>query len=755
MTMLLSKIWRLLNKEMNKLITILLSLIATWNCSAAPDTLFPTAENRGFNSAPFEKSSLGQLEILPADAAFAFSSQIKTTTPSMLVLHWEMPQGYYLYSNKFQFVLNGEQLNDIQLPPPTNVKDDTKYGKSEVYEGTLEIKLPLQELPIGDASKLEITYQGCADNRLCYPEITKTVDLPKIAAPIIQAAPYKASLAEPEFLKADEAFIFSAELTESSDLKLSWKIADGYYLYREKLQFSLTEGGELATAQYPPSILKEDPVFGSIQIYKQPLLEIIVPLKNKSLDSVTLSVKYQGCAFAGLCYPPTTKVLELSKGANNINLSEQDRLAKLLANANVFYTLLIFFGLGLLLSLTPCVFPMIPILSGIIVGQGKNITTYKAFWISLIYVIAMAMTYAIFGVLTALIGGNLSAAFQTPWVLISFSLVFVLLSFSMFGFYKLELPSSLQTKLATISQNQQGGTLIGVAIMGILSALIVGPCVAAPLLGALIYISKTGDTLLGGLALFSMGMGMGAPLILVGMSAGHWLPKAGHWMESVKTIFGIMLLAVAIWMLERIIPAQATMLLWASLLIISAVYMGVLDNLSSASGWSKFWKGLGVIFFIYGILLIIGAASGNTNPLQPLLSHSLPQMQQTQTVQNSQEFKPIKGIKGLEGELAAAKAENKPVMLDFTAKWCASCKEMDAFTFADAGVQALLRDFIILRADVTANDEQDKALNKRFQIFGPPMVLFFDSKGQEQQNKRVVGFMPAEEFRQHLKKVIQ
>jgi len=286
--------------------------------------------------------------------------------------------------------------------------------------------------------------------------------------------------------------------------------------------------------------------------------------------------------------------------------------------------------------------------------------------------------------------------------------------------------------------------------------LIVGPCVAAPLLGALIYISQTGDALIGGLALFSMGMGMGSPLIIVGMSAGHWLPKAGNWMESVKIAFGIMLLAVAIWMLDRIIPAQATMVLWASLLIISAVYMGVLDNLQAGvSGWHKFWKGIGVLFFIYGILLMIGAASGNLNPLQPLASKQLPQMQPAQPVQKSQQFKPIKGIKGLERELAAAKAEHKPVMLDFSAEWCVSCKEMDSFTFADAGVQTLLSNFVLLRADVTANDEQDKALNKRFQIFGPPMVLFFDSQGKEQQDKRVVGFMPAEEFRQHLTKVIK
>ncbi len=735
-----------------KIITILLFLIVTWNCNVIADSFFST-ENNG----------LGGLKILPADVAFAFSSQIEATSPTnrLLLLHWKMPEGYYLYRDKFKFVLKEHgQLSDIQLPPPTTIiKDDFKSGQSEVYKGTLEIKLPLQELPIGDASTLEITYQGCAENRLCYPAITKTVDLPPLLP-----TPDKLGSKTHKFLKADEAFrLKSAKFTESSDLILTWQIAKGYYLYKNKFIFSLKDGGELATPQFPPSLLKKDPVFGNVQIYQQPLLEIIVPIKNKELNSVTLSVSYQGCAFAGLCYPPTTKVLKLNKVNTelnaNSNLSEQDRLAKLLASANVFYTILIFFGLGFLLSLTPCIFPMIPILSSIIVGQGKEVTTYKAFWISLTYVVAMALTYAIVGALTALLGENLSAAFQTPSVLVSFSLIFVLLSFSMFGFYKLELPSSLQTKLATISHRQQGGTLIGVAIMGMLSALIVGPCVAAPLLGALIYISQTGDALLGGLALFSMGMGMGVPLIIVGMSAGHWLPKAGNWMESVKNVFGVMLLAVAIWMLQRIIPIQATMLLWASLLIISAVYLGVLDNLPvGISGWHKFWKGLGVIFFIYGILLIIGAASGNLNPLQPLYK-PLPKTQPVQTTQNqsseSQQFKPIKGIKGLERELAAAKAANKPVMLDFSAEWCVSCKEMDSFTFADAGVQTLLKNFIVLRADVTANDEQDKALNKRFQIFGPPMVLFFDRKGKEQPDKRIVGFMPAEEFRQHLKQVLQ
>ena len=563
-----------------------------------------------------------------------------------------------------------------------------------------------------------------------------------------------------EFLKAEEAFVFSAEFSDPSSIIARWKIADGYYLYRDKLQFSLESGGELGTPQLPLSILKHDPMFGDVQIYKQPQLEVIIPIQTVGSNTIDFKVKYQGCAFAGYCYPPTTQVVNLTLSSNKGgDIPEQDRLANLLANANVLYTLMVFFGLGLLLSLTPCVFPMIPILSSLIVGQGKQVTTYKAFIMSVVYVLGMAFTYAIVGALTGLLGENLQATFQNPWILVSFALIFVILSFSMFGFYELQLPSRLQTKVINVSNRQQSGTLIGVAIMGVLSALIVGPCVAAPLVGVLIYIGQTGDAILGALTLFTMSLGMGVPLIIVGISAGHFLPKRGDWMDTVKSVFGVMLLAVAIWMLDRVLPGQVTMLLWASLLIISAVYMGTLDKLDAdTSGWYKLWKGLGVILLVYGVLLIIGAASGNMNPLQPLQnmgknSHFTETGSDEATV--AFQFKAIKGVEGFERELAAAKALNKPVMLDFYADWCVSCKEMELFTLSDPKVQKLLANFVLLQADVTPNDEQDKALYKRFGIFGPPAILFFDTNGQEQKSYRVVGFVTAEKFRQHLKKVIQ
>ncbi len=711
---------------------------------------------------PFEEKKFeGMTQVLPPDIAFIFS--IDAESPTLLVARWQIAEGHYLYRDKIQFSLQGEgRLGQIQFPPG-KIKEDIKYGRVEIYEHQLELKLPIQNTQHLEALTLETTYQGCADKRICYPPIKKTVmvNLPDTATLLPEdnnVLPQQWDDAT-QFLDAEQAFVFSAEWKESNYLMLRWKIAENYYLYQDKFSFSLQKGGKLGTPQWPISILQKDPLFGDIHIYQQPLLEIKVPIQANDLQKVTLSVNYQGCATAGYCYPPINKLIDLQLNTDSQTmLSEQDQLAHLLASANLLYTIMVFFGLGLLLSLTPCVFPMIPILSSIIVGQGKQVTTYKAFIMSSTYVLAMALTYAIVGVLTGLLGENLQAVFQNPWVLSSFALIFVALSFSMFGFYELQLPNTLQTKLTMMSNRQQGGTLIGVGLMGILSALIVGPCVAAPLVGALIYIGQTGDAMLGGFALFSMSLGMGIPLIIIGISAGHFLPKAGNWMESIKAIFGVMLLAVAIWMLERILPGQITLLLWASLFIVSAVYMGALDNLNAGiSGWRKLWKGIGLILLVYGILLMIGAASGHVNPLEPLKNFKLGYQTHTETASkalSSSQFKLIKGISGLEQELAVASAQNKPVMLDFYADWCISCKEMEHFTFNEAEVKETLTHFVLLKADVTPNDEQDKALYKHFGIFGPPAILFFDTHQQEQQAYRVVGFMPANEFQQHLKTVL-
>ncbi len=564
------------------------------------------------------------------------------------------------------------------------------------------------------------------------------------------------------FLTPDKAFIFSAEVKDPHTISARWDVADGYYLYREKFSFTLKESTDvtLGTAQYPPGKTKVDESFGEMEVYYHGVtLTLPVTRTSTAATPLTLIAKFQGCADAGFCYPPMKQEIMLTlpaietlapQPATTENpsqpfTSEQDQFSQYLSSGNLLVILAAFFGVGLALTFTPCVFPMIPILSNIIVGQGREITTRKAFILSLTYVLAMASTYTIIGVIAALSGANLQAAFQNPWILSLFSLLFVALAFSMFGFYELQLPQRLQSRLAELSNRQQGGTLIGVAIMGFLSALIVGPCVTAPLIGALIYISQSGDALLGGSALFALSMGMGTPLLIIGTSAGKLLPRAGSWMEGVKKVFGVMMLGVAIWLLERILPAAGSLLLWATLFIVSAIYMGALERLSStASGWQKLSKGIGVVILIYGTIALFGSISGGRDILHPMA----PVLLGKTSAENELHFTQIKGLKGL--NQALKEANGKTVMLDFYADWCISCIEMERETFSALGVQQQLKDVILLQSDVTANDAEDQALMQQFGLFGPPSILFFDANGEELKRYRLVGFMNATDFEAHV-----
>lgn len=586
-----------------------------------------------------------------------------------------------------------------------------------------------------------------------------------------------------EPLHPDKAFVFSSEDPDEESIQLDWQIADEHYLYRNKFKFKLIDEKNLSigTPDLPAGEIKEDQFFGTLEVYHGDK-SINLPLKriNNDAASGTLRVMYQGCAERGICYPPISKKVPIALPAiissasareitpeppptsavnattPNAAQSEQDQIAASLGSGNLILTLISFFGFGLLLAFTPCIFPMIPILSGIIVGQGDNITTRRAFTMSLVYVLAMALTYTFAGVMAGLFGENLQAAFQNPWILGTFSLVFVILALSMFGFYDLQMPSSIQGKLAEASNRQKGGSLTGVAIMGLLSALIVGPCVAAPLAGALIYIGQTGDAMLGGLALFALSMGMGMPLLAIGTSAGKLLPHAGGWMDAVKSIFGVLLLAVAVWMLERIIPSPVTMMLWAALLIVPAIYMGALEPLPSpSSGWKKLWKGSGLLMLVYGIMLMIGAGSGSGDPLQPLKNITTGGGDSAATQQEHLAFQQIKGIDGLETALARAVDNNQPVFLDFYADWCISCKEFESLTFSDPDVQRALSSAMLLQADVTPNDEQDQALMKKLGIFGPPALLFFNRDGNEVTSARLVQFMEAESFAKHVRNAFQ
>ncbi len=590
-----------------------------------------------------------------------------------------------------------------------------------------------------------------------------------------------------EPLRPEQAFFFTVDVVDESTLRAKWDITEGYYLYKDKFKFKIIDAGgiEITQVSFPkPGELKHDEYFGEMEVYYgQAVVDLTVSRSHDQAIEFTLEAKSQGCADSGFCYPPQTELMPMAlpavgneKGAapfssntlTNISsaeplkstpavvVSEQDRIVSSLGDDSFFWTILTFFGFGLLLALTPCVFPMIPILSSLIVGQGEKINTRKAFMLSLIYVLAMAATYAVAGMIAGLFGANVQIMFQNPWVIATFSVIFILLALSMFGFYELQLPASLQSKLTAHSNKQSSGTWMGAGVMGVLSALIVGPCVAAPLAGALIYIGQSGDALLGGMALFVMALGMGTPLLVIGTTAGKWLPESGGWMNAVKAVFGVLLLAVAIWMLERIIPEPATLMLWAVLLIISAIYMGALEQLpTEKTGWRTLWKGSGLVMLLYGVLLMLGAASGGKDPLQPLKSLSLSSSSATiSTAPGHLAFTSIKGLAGLEQKMQLAKAQGQPVMLDFYADWCISCKTMERNVFSDPSVMQMLSGMMVLQSDVTENDELDKALLEQFELIGPPSILFFDENGDELRGYRIVGEMSLDEFQTHLSKVL-
>ncbi|EGV16653.1 protein-disulfide reductase DsbD [Thiocapsa marina] len=759
-------------------------------------------------------NALAEDDFLMPDQAFRISGE--ADGPDAVRVRWEIADGYYMYQSKFGFQTDtvGISTGGPQMPA-AQTKEDEFFGKVQVYRDSVEIRVPVtRSTGAGNFLTLEATSQGCADAGLCYPPHRQRLllELPEMAAatPVAAETPSPAAPerqspiqgeqsakalagfgqslglgADDDILPAEEAFLFSAEVAGPDRLQLTWDVAEGTYLYSHMLELTLEDGSEVAIGPFerPAGDIKKDSILpdgsvGDVEVYHD-RVDLTLPLLRGSSEptEVTLIAKYQGCAEIGICYPPQTQQVTLSLPEALVTaalptaaaaattadappasapsdaddtVSEQDRIASVLANSGVWVVIAAFFGFGLLLAFTPCVFPMIPILSGIIAGQGPNITTRKAFTLSLVYVLAMALTYTVVGVLAGLFGANLQAAFQNPWVLTSFALIFVLLALSMFGFYDLQLPSSFQSKLAEISNKQEGGTLLGVAIMGLLSALIVGPCVAPPLFGALIYISQTGDAVLGGIALFALSMGMGAPLIAIGTSAGKLLPRAGGWMDAVKAVFGVALLGVAIFMLERILPAAVAMLLWGLLLICSAVYMGALTQLpQGASGWSKLWKGLGVFLLIYGALMLLGAAAGGKDTIQPLrgLAVGGGGGAAAEAV-----FTPVKTLEDLEREVGKAGALGKPVMLDFYADWCVTCKELERYTFSDPAVIAEMGRFVLLKADVTANDADDQALMKHFGIIGPPAILYFDTAGQELKNYRLVGFKPADAFVEHLRR---
>jgi thiol:disulfide interchange protein DsbD len=558
---------------------------------------------------------------------------------------------------------------------------------------------------------------------------------------------------KPKFLPPDQAFKLEVRPLDQRTLIASFNITPGYYLYRDKTTFSLGESPATITqVSLPEGEIKNDPNFGMMQVFHNSFqAEIALQGVDPKLPLV-LNASYQGCSDDGLCYPPIemTLTLDLVTTASNPAPAvappaedENSQIARLFKDGNFWLIVASFFGFGLLLSLTPCVFPMIPILSGIIVGRGHQITHAHAFLLSLAYVLGMAITYAVAGVAAGYSGELISNTLQTPWALGGFAAIFVVLSLSMFGLYELQLPAALQSRLTDTSNKLHGGHLTGVFAMGALSAIIMGPCVAAPLAGALLYISQTHDAVLGGSALFVMGLGMGVPLLIIGTSAGTLLPKAGPWMESVKRFFGVLMLALAIWIVSPVIPLAAQMLAWAALLIFCAIHLHALDPLpANARGLKKLGKALGILALLLGVAYLIGALSGARDILRPL--GTLQNASGAAAPAELSRFERVKGLAALEARVA--QAQGKVVMLDFYADWCISCKEMERFTFSDPAIQPRMRKAVLLQADVTANDADDKALLQRFQLFGPPAILFFDEQGREQADLRVIGYQDTQQF---------
>ena len=724
--------------------------------------------------------SYAEEALLPADEAFAFKAKVANDE---IQLKWDIAPGYYLYKEKIKITSDYSKQLGVAKFPKAKIKNDEFFGKVGTYRNNVVVSIPV--LP-GDAKSilLNITFQGCADLGVCYPPITKSValDISNIhPASVMQdalnifdkvkttakSAVEKVVPISDEPLQADKAFKFSVKAKDANTLIATWDIHKEYYLYHDKF-FIDVKGAEFGEITFPKGKIKDDPLFGKVQIHKGKL-SVELPLTNIESQTINFTAKYQGCWTGGICYPPQEKNVDITlpiqgevssnqvkktpeqsenTSVNNTTeeLNETDKIASLLKQDNILWVLASFFGFGLLLSLTPCVFPMIPILSGIIVGQ-KNVTTRKALIMSIVFVLAMSVTYSIAGVLAGYFGENLQVLFQTPWVLALFSLIFVALAFSMFGYYEIQLPSSLQTKITNISNKQEGGHLIGVVIMGFLSALIVGPCVAPPLAGALIYIGQTGDAALGGLSLFVMSLGMGVPLIIIGAGVSK-LPRAGVWMDNIKYIFGILMLAVAIWLISRVISEMAALILWALLFSISPIAMGVLNKLNNTPGaWARIFKAIGLLVLGYGILLWGLVARGGGDMLAPLSGWGVSQQLEAVHVK----FEKITTTTELDQYLAKAKNNNQIVMLDFYADWCISCKELEKFVFSDSQVVSEMKNSIALQADVTANNANDKALMERFNIIGPPAILFFKD-GKEIKNARIVGEINAQGFIERLNK---
>ncbi len=602
-------------------------------------------------------------------------------------------------------------------------------------------------------------------------------------------APMPVAAADADFLDPAQAFRGSVRVVGDQALEVRLDVAPDYHLYRDRISAEIDgDAAKLGTVVMPTGRTVYDTNFSKNEEVLEGAVKILLPIAIASASARSefrVRLTYQGCADKGLCYPPQTAFImtrirdggglaeatwkpddggilatpmtsatsvtaaavaaaPTSAATSASPISETARVESALKSGSLLTIAGVFLVAGLLLAFTPCVLPMVPILSSIIVGQGAPVSRMRGFSMALAYSLGMALVYTAFGVFAGLLGEGLAAALQNPWVLGAFALMLATLSLSMFGVFELQMPSFIQSRVAATSNRLPGGKFAGVFLMGGLSALIVGPCVAAPLAGALVFISQTKNVLIGGLALFSLAMGMSVPLLLVGLSAGSLLPRAGRWMEGVKSIFGVLLLGVALWIVSPVLPGWALMLILGGGLLVGAACLKLFDRLTSpATGRQRLSQGVALFLAVLGTTQVVGALSGGDNPLQPLKHLARAGEARTAVAARGADFRRVRNVAELD---LALKTAGRPVMLDFYADWCVSCKEMEHLTFSDPAIRARMANALLLQADVTANSTDDKALLKRYGLFGPPGILFFGADGKERTEARVIGFLPAPRF---------
>ena len=742
-------------------------------------------------------------ELLPSEEAFAFSANTRANT---IEAKWEIADGYYMYRDKLSFTLADQAGNPIAVKydfPESKPKEDPVFGSVEVYLNQVAFTLH----PKGNAEDAILTVKGQGCNEpvgVCYPPITHEIPITLAAAgteapkPLADPTPQmnataadEGSLssiedlrnllgvetAEDELLPVDEAFKVNV-IARDDTISLRFDIAEGYYLYQNKFKFD-SSSHKLEQPVLPEGELKQDEYFGEVVVYKYPFDASIKAAGGVAdKNTLMLDIQYQGCAELGVCYPPQNKSFELTmpalistasaqNGSNtNKSLSTQNPIQVPASSSlnpatkndkTLWWILLTAFAAGIGLTFTPCVLPLIPILSSVIAGQGESLTKTKAAWLASIYVLGTAVTYAAIGAVAGATGDQLQAYFQNVWAIGIIALIFVLMALSMFGLYEIQMPSFIQSRMTEKSQGIKGGSTPMVFLLGLISALIVGACVSPVLISFLSIAIARGSASLGAMTMFSMALGMGVPLILIGMGAGHLIPKAGAWMDKVKYVFGVLLLAVAIYLLS-VLPEVPVLYLWSALFIVVAVYLGATQSLpEEASGWRKLFKGLGTLFLVWGVLALVGAIYGQRDILHPLPERLFvgPATQHKTAVENEHVFTRVNNTEALDQQFVVARQSGKHIMIDYYADWCVDCIKMEEATFSDPAVRnALAQGFIALQVDVTdPNDEQRKALKKRFGVFGPPAVLFFSPEGEQLKDKSFYGFKNAERFLVHLNSI--